>query len=181
MALDLPMIVALVIGDSGVGKSWLIHNFVQRDNYYPKVETVGVDFAHKAVTAVDGNAYKLRLWDVAGKVKYQSIVVNFFRTALGFLLVFDVTSKESFCNALGRWKENIQRYGCDSTVPVILVGNKCDCYDKEREVSRDRIHTICDEMNLHYIEVSAKEGINVDFVFEEIVKEMLDFKNKHEN
>ena len=57
-------------------------------------------------------------------------------------------------------------------VPVILVGNKCDCDEKEREVSQDRIHMICDKMNLHYIEVSAKERVNVDFVFREILEEM---------
>ena len=76
---------------------------------------------------------------------------------------------------MGRWKENIQCHAMSDNVPVILVGNKCDCDEKEREVSQDRnhrIHMICDEMNLHYIEVSAKERVNVDFVFREILEEM---------
>ena len=80
-----------------------------------------------------------------------------------------MTNKESFCNALGKWKENIQSHAMSDNVPVILVGNKCYCDEKEREVSQDRIHMICDEM---YIEVRAKERVNVDFVFREILEEM---------
>ena len=73
-----------------------------------------------------------------------------------------------------KWTDYISSR-CQNDVPIILVGTKCDL-NEERNVSQDRIHTVCDEMNLLYIEVSAKERINVDFAFREILEEMIYFE-----
>ena len=87
----------------------------------------------------------------------------------GILLVFDLTSSKSFDNALGRWNEFIHNQSAVN-IPVVLVGNKCDCFER-RQISNDRIQTICDEMELSYFDVSAKTRLGVNVVFEELLKE----------
>ena len=166
----------LVVGDIAVGRTWLIHRFIHKEDVkFPNSATIGVAFQHVSIKGRDCNTYKLYIWELSGLDRFFEVGRSYFRNASGFLLLFDVTNEETFHNAIRKWMNRISSHFL-TDVPVILVGTKCDL-NEEREVSRDRIHTVCDEMNLLYIEVSAKEGINVDFAFTEILEEMICFEN----
>ena len=165
----------LVIGDSFVGRTWFIHRFVYKDVNFPVGATIGLEFNQISIKGRDCNTYKLRIWELSGRDEFFGITRSYFHGASGFLLLFDVTDEKSFHNAIGKWMNRISSHSL-TDVPVILVGTKCD-FNRKREISQDRIHTVCDEMNLLYIEVSAKKGINVDFAFTEILEEMICFEN----
>ena len=165
----------LVIGDYCVGRTWLRQRFVcGKDVQFSNMATVLVDFDQFSRKGRDCNTYNLQMWELSGSDGYYDITGPSFHNASGFLLVFDVTNEKTFDNAIRKWTDYISSL-CQNDVPIILVGTKCDL-NEERDVSQDRIHTVCDEMNLLYIEVSAKEGINVDFAFKEILEEMICFE-----
>ena len=163
----------LVIGDCCVGRTWLIHRFVHKEDVqFPEMPTIGMDYDIVSIKGHDCNTYKLEIWELSAR--FFEISRFFFSCTSGILLLFDITNEETFHNAIGKWKTHISSHA-PADVPIILVGTKCDL-NEWRVISQDRIHTVCDEMNLLYIEVSAKKGINVDLAFKEILEEMIYFK-----
>tara|TARA_B110000285_G_C14793899_1_gene454292 strand:- start:363 stop:638 length:276 start_codon:yes stop_codon:yes gene_type:complete len=80
--------------------------FVQ--NSLPKftVPTIGVEFATKNVQLRNGGTVKAQIWDTAGQEKYKAICRAHYKRALGALLVYDITSRETF-DELDTWIENL--------------------------------------------------------------------------
>lgn len=109
--------------------------------------------------------------DTAGQERYRTITTAYYRGAMGFILMYDVTNEESF-NSVQDWVTQIKTYSWDNA-QVILVGNKCDCSD-ERVVSFDRGRQLADQLGLEFFETSAKENVNVKAVFERLVDVICD-------
>ena len=59
---------------------------------------------------------------------------QYMRTGEGFLLVYSITSRQSF-EEIQVFQQQILRVKDKDYFPIIIVGNKCDL-DSEREVSR---------------------------------------------
>lgn len=117
----------IIIGDSGVGKSCILQRFIE-DTFNPNLEnTIGVEFGAKMVTIKDTNI-KLQIWDTAGQEAFQSITRSYYRSAAGALLVYDITSTESFEN-VAKWLEEARINGNPEMV-LCLVANKCDLEEK---------------------------------------------------
>ena len=113
----------IVIGDTGVGKSCLVLQFIDnrvRDNHDI---TIGVEFGAKVVQHENTNI-KLQIWDTAGQENFRSITRSYYRSAAGALLVYDITREQSFLN-LVNWMEEVKENGNPKMV-VLLVGNKSD-------------------------------------------------------
>ncbi|KFO82955.1 Ras-related protein Rab-3B, partial [Buceros rhinoceros silvestris] len=104
--------------------------------------------------------------DTAGQERYRTITTAYYRGAMGFVLMYDITSEDSF-NAVQDWATQIKTYSWDNA-QVILVGNKCDMED-ERIVPMEKGKHLADQLGFDYFEASAKENINVRQVFERLV------------
>ncbi|XP_017052109.1 ras-related protein RIC1 [Drosophila ficusphila] len=151
----------LVLGDSGVGKTCLLMRFVD-DRFTGKyVCTVGIDFKVRLVE-VAGQKVKLQIWDTAGEERFRSVMPSYFRGANGVLLVYDTTSAASFQH-IEHWLEEMRRC-CPHRINVLLVGNKCDDLER-RQVSQEQATIYADHRALAFREVSAKSGVNVNYVF----------------
>lgn len=102
----------------------------------------------------------MQIWDTAGQERFQSIAPLYYRDAHAVLIVFDVTSQDSFTN-LGSWIDKLEQTGPEK-VCVCLIGNKIDLED-HRVVSSDQIAKLARELNATYQETSALDdsGINV--------------------
>jgi small GTP-binding protein len=145
-----PILFKLVcVGDSGAGKSSLVHLYCSRAAKDPaQLEpTIGVDFlSHKL--RVDERDVHLQVWDTAGQERFRAISTTFFRGSSGVLIVFDVNSEESFANVSGVWAPLLcKQFGIESlsspsaTCTFALVGNKCDTPDS-RVVTRERAEAL---------------------------------------
>uniref|UniRef100_A0A2K6LXJ5 small monomeric GTPase n=1 Tax=Rhinopithecus bieti TaxID=61621 RepID=A0A2K6LXJ5_RHIBE len=107
------LIKLLALGDSGVGKTTFLYRYTD-NKFNPKfITTVGIDFRENVYNAQgpngsSGKAFKvhLQLWDTAGQERFRSLTTAFFRDAMGFLLMFDLTSQQSFLN-VRNWMSNI--------------------------------------------------------------------------
>ncbi|GIY10610.1 ras-related protein Rab-3 [Caerostris darwini] len=159
------MFKILIIGNSSVGKTSFLFRYAEDAFTSAFVSTVGIDFKVKTVFRQDKRV-KLQIWDTAGQERYRTITTAYYRGAMGFILMYDVTNEESF-NSVRDWVTQIKTYSWDNA-QVVLVGNKCDMED-ERVVSTERGKQLSDQLGLEFFETSAKENLNVKVVFERLV------------
>jgi len=157
---------SIVVGDGGVGKTALTLRFSKGFFTEDYKMTIGVDFHVKTIkidTEQEGTIFvKLQIWDTGGQERFSSIRPMYYRGALGALLIFDLTSYESF-EHLPQWIEEV-RANVKSDVPLLLLGNKQDLVDL-RAVSVDEINDFTKKFNLYYMETSAKTGEGVGDCF----------------
>lgn len=154
----------LLIGDSGVGKSSIVYRFT--DNTYSDnfIATIGVDFKIKTMTLPCGATVKLQIWDTAGQERFQAITSAYYRNAVGLIIVYDITSHDSFQN-VERWLQQVKRYARKDPV-IALVGNKNDLETK-RTVTKSQARQLATKLGItDFTECSAKNGGLIDDTFQ---------------
>lgn len=163
----------IILGDSGVGKTSLMNQYVNKKFSNQYKATIGADFLTKEFM-VDDRLVTMQIWDTAGQERFQSLGVAFYRGADCCVLVFDVTSPNSF-KSLDSWRDEflIQASPRDpENFPFVVLGNKIDL--EHRMVSTKRAQNWCESKNnIPYFETSAKESINVEQAFQTIAKNAL--------
>ena len=124
----------IIVGESSVGKSCLLLQFL--DNKFKDSHdlTIGVDFGSKIIRLDDGTNVKVQIWDTAGQESFRSITKSYYRGSICALLVYDITRRSTFEN-LARWLEDLRDVAYNKMV-VMLIGNKDDL-TAEREVSTE--------------------------------------------
>lgn len=140
-----------------MGKTSFLHLLHQNTFATGLTATVGVDFQVKNLL-VDSKRYALQLWDTAGQERYHSMTRQLLRKADGVVLMYDVTSQESFVH-VRYWLDCIQDSGSNGVV-VLLLGNKMDC-DEERQVSTQAGQQLAQELGVSFAECSATLGHNI--------------------
>ena len=165
----------LLIGDSSVGKTALIFKYIDGLFSLNHITTIGVEYRDKKIM-INEREIKLRIWDTSGQEIYRSLTKNFYRNADALLFVFDITNEKSF-NHINDWMKDSETIGKD--FKKILIGNKSDLID-ERKIDKEKIEKYVQLNNMKYFEVSAKSGKNVDVIFTEIAKLILEGKSEEE-
>jgi small GTP-binding protein len=147
----------LTLGNGAAGKSSLINQYTTNefDPLYPS--TIGIDFRIKSVE-LQGIRLNIQIWDTAGQERFRTITRNYFRGAMGILLMYSITDKETFDN-LERWHRDILFYAEDE-IPIALIGTKSDL-ETQRQVSREEGEKFAADKGLLFFETSAKTGSNV--------------------
>ncbi|XP_067087698.1 ras and EF-hand domain-containing protein isoform X1 [Osmerus mordax] len=153
----------VLAGDAAVGKSSFLLRLCKNEFRQHSSATLGVDFQMKTLV-VDGEPTLLQLWDTAGQERFRSIAKSYFRRADGVLLLYDVTCEKSFLN-VREWVDMIEDVAQDD-VPIMLVGNKCDCRAPALQKGVTCIPTSYGEKlamtyNTLFCETSAKDGSNI--------------------
>lgn len=157
----------IVLGDGGCGKTALTVRFSQGYFQESYKMTVGVDFSVKLLEAA-GRKAKLQIWDTGGQERFSFVRPLYYRGAMGALLVFDVTNRESF-DHLPNWIEELESNA--GKVPFVLVGNKIDL---DRVVSSEEAWDFCKQFNIpYYYETSAKTGEAVGDCFHGLTYAMM--------
>uniref|UniRef100_A0A8C4PWB4 Uncharacterized protein n=1 Tax=Eptatretus burgeri TaxID=7764 RepID=A0A8C4PWB4_EPTBU len=153
----------LIIGDSGEcvpGSSSTVWSIFDNSTHFlVYITTIGVDFKIRTVE-MDGERVKLQIWDTAGQERFRTITSTYYRGTHGVIVVYDVTSAESFVN-VKRWLHEIGQ-NCDD-VSRVLVGNKNDEPGKKVVESADA-QRFAEQMGIALFETSAKENVNVEEV-----------------
>ena len=157
----------IVIGDSGVGKSCLTNNAVKNVFEEAYNATVGFEFFTFNVRICE-KVVKLQIWDTCGQELYRSLITNFYRNASLAIIVYEVTSLDSF-NNVEMWLRELRTHSSPN-IKIILVGNKIDLAER-RKVTTKQGEEFAKVNNLvKFVETSAKEGINTQSTFIEIAK-----------
>ncbi|KAK8789802.1 hypothetical protein WA158_006582 [Blastocystis sp. Blastoise] len=162
-----------VIGNSAVGKSSIINRYMKDSFNTDFITTVGVDYSFKDIT-IDGQNVRVEVTDTAGQERYRAIAKAYLRNLDGILIVFDVTIMSSFKD-IRMWMKQIEENSPEG-VPKVLVGNKVDL--PERQVTKEEAENFAESVEIPYIEVSAKENININETFEKIARLIMKKKSE---
>lgn len=167
------LLKVIILGDSGVGKTSLMNQYVNKRFSTQYKATIGADFLTKDVM-IDDRLVTMQIWDTAGQERFQSLGVAFYRGADCCVLTYDVTQPNSF-KSLDSWRDEflIQASPRDpENFPFVVLGNKIDL--EGRSVSTKRGQAWCVAKNdIPYFEVSAKEAVNVEQAFQTIARNAL--------
>ena len=152
----------IVIGSSGVGKTAILKRLVDDVFTGESQSTIGVEFLATSVD-VDGTSVKLQIWDTAGQERFRSIAKAYFRSAIGVILVFDLTDRKSYEDLTG-WLNDIHTL-CDPNAVVTLIGNKSDLKE-QRTITSTEAESFAQLHQLTYLETSALGGANINEAFQ---------------
>ena len=166
-----------IVGDSEVGKTTLVNQYLKRRFLADAQSTIGSNFFVKYVKLPDvKHLLTLQIWDLAGQPRFKWVRFAFYKGASGIVYAFDLTRRETL-ESLINWKDEVEsKIG---VVPNMFIGNKRDLINEENGgIKEDDINHFKDLLSANeYIETSAKLGTNVKNVFDVLALEM--YKNNH--
>ncbi|WVZ58671.1 hypothetical protein U9M48_008913 [Paspalum notatum var. saurae] len=186
----------VLIGDSAVGKSQILARFARNEFSLDSKATIGVEFQTRTLV-IDHKSVKAQIWDTAGQERqplpppdnvvshpnlaiwlarrYRAVTSAYYRGALGALLVYDITKRQSF-DHIPRWLEELRGHA-DKNIVIMLVGNKNDL-EEERAVSTEDAREFAEKENLFFLETSALQATNVENAFQTVLSEIFKIHSK---
>ena len=158
----------VIIGDSGVGKSNILLQYINGKFSDDFKATVGVEFGAKNIE-INSRIYRIQIWDTAGQENFRSIARAYYKNSICACIVYDITSRNSF-NSVQSWIDDCTKQ-TPKSILLLLIGNKNDLNDK-REVQYEEGAEFAKKRNMIFLETSAKTGNNIDNIFERSVKQI---------
>ena len=158
----------VLIGESGVGKTSIIYQFIDKNFLYDQQTTIGGTFATKKVKCSNGKILKLEIWDTAGQEKYRSVTKMFYKDADAAILVYDITSKNSFDGLKNYWLKEVKD-SSEKNVILVILGNKSDLFERE-QVDNEEANAFAKELNALFFATSAKDSITINKLFLKIAE-----------
>lgn len=158
----------VLLGESAVGKSSLVHRFVKDQFFEYNESTIGAAFLTQTVPLGDA-IIKFEIWDTAGQERYKSLAPMYYRGAHAALVVYDITVYDSFTKAK-QWVKELSRQG-SANIVVGIAGNKSDMKD-QRKVETSEAQAYCEDNGILFMETSAKTAENVKAIFEAIARKL---------
>lgn len=162
----------VLLGESGVGKTSIITQFIDETFMEDQQSTNGATFSTKMVTCSNGKQIKFDIWDTAGQEKYRALTKMFYKDASAAILVYDITRQESFNELKTYWAEQIR----DNSPKKIVLGvaaNKSDLLEQEA-VDEGEARAFAKEMNAIFNATSAKNQSGVEDLFVSIANKLND-------
>ena len=158
----------ILVGDSYVGKTNIMSQYIKKEFNLNSKSTVGVEFGTKIIK-IDDKIVKTQIWDTAGQERYKSITSAYYKGAKGAFIVYDITCKTTF-DSVDKWIQDLSMYG-DKNITMLLIGNKSDLEDK-RQIKKEVGEEKAKEFGLGFIETSACSGVNINKAFKTLLKEV---------
>ncbi|KAG2383629.1 hypothetical protein C9374_004300 [Naegleria lovaniensis] len=163
------IVKVLIIGEANSGKSSIVLKYTDGifDEGIPS--TVGVDFKLKCLQRGERNI-DVQLWDTAGQERYRTITNSYYKGIPAVVIVFDLTDENALMN-VQKWIKEVRKFS-QSNVTSVLVGNKTDLI-RERVISEKEGIEFAQQNDMPYFEVSAKDGSNIDKMFDCLIDRVL--------
>ena len=160
------------VGQSGVGKSSILERFIQNTFTDYTESTIGASFAVGTIEK-GGKEVKIGVWDTAGQERYDSLVPLYYRDAKVGVVVYDITSMDSFEKAKW-WLQNLKIN--EPNVKCIVVGSKLDL-EEQRKVDYITASSFAFDESSLFIEISSKTSKNIGSLFDKIGDLIIEYNN----
>ncbi|CAE7943793.1 rab-6.1 [Symbiodinium sp. KB8] len=166
------------LGQCGTGKTALIRQFVHRTFDQNYTATIGMDFVGKLLS-LEGRQLRLQLWDTAGQERFRALMPSYLRDSSACVVVYDVTSKESFDSIRG-WVDLALEGRSRRDLLLVLVGNKIDL-EAERCVQKADGEALAEDLKMLFFEATAKDATLVDAIFYGLAEGLTSEQHKPES
>lgn len=166
-----------IVGSRAVGKSSLTVRFVEGhfvESYYPTIENT-----FSQVIKYKGQDFATEIVDTAGQDEYSILNSKHFIGIHGYMLVYSVTSRQSF-EMIRILRDKILNHLGADWVPLVIVGNKSDLTSKQRQIDEVEGRTLAEEFKCAFTEASARQNTNVTKAFESMIAEIEKSQNPSE-
>ena len=164
----------VLLGDVGVGKSYIISKYIRNEFNENKAPTSGAYNYQKTIKIGDKEVL-LELWDTAGQEKFRSLGKIFYQKAEAVCLVYDITNKKSFENLKNNWYEDLQQYGRKDVI-IAVVGNKSDLFESQ-EVDEKQAKDFAKKIGAFFRLTSAEFNVGINELFKYLAEKYLSPKN----
>ncbi|MFX1398830.1 MAG: Rab family GTPase [Promethearchaeota archaeon] len=161
----------IIVGESGVGKTSLVRRYTENIFDETVNHTISDNYFNSEMNFFSGSTAQLQLWDFGGQAKHGYLLNNFVAGARGALLLLDMTRDLKVTNIL-EWVNIVRMH--DMSLPIILVGTKCDLKDSIIVKDEDIQHIKEIFRFIDYIPTSAKYSVNIFKVFYRIIKYLIE-------
>ena len=158
----------VLVGESGVGKTSIITQFIDQTFQEDQQSTTGGTFSTKSVVCDGGKVLKFEIWDTAGQERYRALTKMFYKDANAAVLVYDITRRDSFEELQTYWAEQIK----ESSPPNIILAiaaNKSDLYQQEA-VDEGKAREFADSLGAIYASTTATKVEPINDLFIQIAK-----------
>jgi GTP-binding nuclear protein Ran len=164
-----------IFGESGVGKTTLARRYLT--GYFEEdiKLTMGAEVFVKYIT-IENIRVALQIWDFGGEDSFKFLLPLYSKGSSGGIFMFDLSNKSSL-NRIEEWLELFKKglASSEKDTPILMVGGKLDLQD-QIVVSTSEAQSIAKLHNLYrYIECSSKSGVNIEIIFESLVRDILSF------
>ena len=153
----------ITLGSSEVGKTCIIHRYIDNEFISSTISTIGIDCKAKIFT-INSIKYKIIYYDTAGQERYASSSSKYIKSANGVILVYDITNKKTF-SKIEEWSNILERN--NKNYSAVLVGNKMDL-ESQREVSTNEGLTLANKLNIEFFETSCLTNQNIEEMMNKI-------------
>ena len=161
----------VLVGESGVGKTSIIKQFIDHTFKDNILSSVGGSFCSKNLIYEKNKILKLEIWDTAGQERFRALTRMFYSDANACILVYDITQKESFEELKNYWIEQV-REKADKNIILAIAGNKSDLIENE-EVDEGEARKLAESIDAIFMSISAKYINVINDLFLEIAKKHL--------
>lgn len=151
----------VTLGEENVGKTSLITRYALNKFHTSRKSTENISSVNKLIV-IKGRDFKLNIWDTAGQERFRVVAPNYYRGALGAILVYDITEKQSF-EAVVRWVNELSMQG-EEGIQMVIVGNKSDL-EYKRDLPDSTALEYAKLIHAPHYHTSARTGDNVEEAF----------------
>ncbi|TXT62940.1 MAG: putative Small GTP-binding domain protein [Promethearchaeota archaeon] len=164
-----------IIGDGAVGKTTILHRYVEGEFLENTKMTIGTNFYIKDLIFEDLKAnIKLQIWDLSGQTHFSSVRPGFYKGAKGIIYAFDLTRMSTFKNLI-KWQKEVNK-ALDKNPPSVLIGNKLDLIEKKGAINPKDIKEINNQLDyLAYFKTSAKDNVGIQKAFEQLARDIFNY------
>ena len=173
----------LLLGNNFSGKTCFMIRCVENTYRATFLSTIGLDYRTKKVILNNGATAKIQIWDTASADRYDHITRQYFYRTNGFILMYNMTRRESFEKA-AYWLREIRNFTDNNN--IVLVGNHADIddsyhYYQKREISREEGQKFAEDNNLLFFETSNLTGLNVNECFDALINKIYENDPNRDN
>ena len=165
---EMESIKIVLIGESGVGKTSIICQFMEQVFANDKQSTIGGTFSTKIVKCGEEKEVRLEIWDTAGQERYRSVTKMFYKDANAALLDYDITSKYTYEELKNYWVEQVKETSPKNII-LAIIANKADLIENE-QVDEEEAREFAQKNNALFALTSAKNNYGINDLFLEIAK-----------
>ena len=165
----------VLIGESGVGKTCIIAQFINKTFDPNVVSSLTSQYIRKNIELPEGKSVLMDIWDTAGQEKHRALAKIFYKNSKAVLLVYDITRKKSFEEIKNYWYEQVKESSDKDTI-LALVGNKYDLIN-EKDVSNEDGEEFVKSIGAIFALTTATDYNSINALFESIAKKILESTN----